>query len=229
MGRTPIEVTDRLTDAYVGQDFYAMLLDDQRSLFSFTANASTDVITATGHDYINTLPVQVSVSGGGTLPAPLVAGTTYYVRDVAANTFKLAATSGGAAINITDAGTGSFVVTDIELSIYTASVAEMARKEISSYGALTNRPLVQFTAPIVSTPSTNPTQAKITQSLTLDNTAGIADLDAINAICVIRDGLATPFNTTGKPAIFNRLLASVVIVAGQIESYTITVTCPITP
>jgi len=227
MGRTPIEVTDRLTDAYVGINFYAMLLDDQRSLFAFTANASTDVITATGHDYINDMPVTVSVSGGGTLPAPLVAGTTYYVRDVATNTFKLSATIGGEAINITDAGTGSFVVTDIALSIYTASVAEMARKEISSYGALTNRPLINFTAPIVLTPSTNPTQASITQALTLDNSAGVSDLPSINCICVIRGGSATPFNTSGKTAIFNRLLSDVVVVAGSIEAYRIPITATI--
>ena len=45
-----------------------------------------------------------------TLPAPLVPGTTYYVRDVSGGTFKLSATPGGAVLDITDAGSGVHTV-----------------------------------------------------------------------------------------------------------------------
>lgn len=45
-----------------------------------------------------------------TLPAPLVAGTTYYARDITGGTFKVSATSGGAVLNITDAGAGVHTV-----------------------------------------------------------------------------------------------------------------------
>jgi hypothetical protein len=72
---------------------------------AFTANAATDVCTATAHNFSNGWALQLTSSG--TLPAPLVAGTTYYVINATANTFKLAATSGGAAINLTTAGTGT--------------------------------------------------------------------------------------------------------------------------
>ncbi len=49
----------------------------------------------------------VTLATEGTAPAPLDAtlGTTYYVRDSDGYTFKLAATLGGAAINITTKGT----------------------------------------------------------------------------------------------------------------------------
>lgn len=71
----------------------------------FVADAATDTLTSHGHNLSDTLPVRLETTG--TLPAGLSTGTTYYVRDAAANTFKLAATAGGAAINITTAGSGT--------------------------------------------------------------------------------------------------------------------------
>lgn len=76
--------------------------------FEFTVNAGTDVITATGHGRSNADIVRVKSSG--TLPAGLAADTDYHVRDVSGATFKLAATAGGAAIDITDTGTGTHVL-----------------------------------------------------------------------------------------------------------------------
>lgn len=71
---------------------------------AFTADAGTDVVTSNGHNLSDTDAIVFTTSD--TLPAGLSLETVYYVRDATANTFKVAATSGGAAINITDAGTG---------------------------------------------------------------------------------------------------------------------------
>lgn len=74
---------------------------------TFTVNASTDIVTcgdvalSCGND------TAVRVKSTGTLPAPLAENTTYYLRDVTSSTFKLAATAGGAAIDLTDTGTGT--------------------------------------------------------------------------------------------------------------------------
>lgn len=46
-------------------------------------------------------------SPANTLPSPLVAGTTYYVLNWTPNQFQVAATAGGAAIDLTDSGSGS--------------------------------------------------------------------------------------------------------------------------
>jgi hypothetical protein len=45
-------------------------------------------------------------NSGGALPAGLERDTDYHVRDSTGTTFKLAATAGGSAIDITAAGTG---------------------------------------------------------------------------------------------------------------------------
>lgn len=70
----------------------------------FTA-AVTDVVTSAGHGLANGDVLILTTSN--TLPAGLSAGTAYYVRDTTTDTFKLAATSGGSAIDITDTGTGT--------------------------------------------------------------------------------------------------------------------------
>ncbi|MBX3267106.1 MAG: hypothetical protein KF831_10400 [Acidobacteria bacterium] len=74
---------------------------------TFTANSATDVITCTAHGYSNG---DMIIHLGGDLPAPIVAGQIYYVRDVTTDTYKIAETSGGAAINLTTNGSGTLTV-----------------------------------------------------------------------------------------------------------------------
>lgn len=73
-------------------------------LYAFTA-ATTDICTCVGHPFANGNAVMVETTA--TLPAPLVANTWYYIRDVTSSTFKLALTSGGAAIDISSIGSGT--------------------------------------------------------------------------------------------------------------------------
>lgn len=80
-----------------------------RQLANFTADAGTDTLTVDGPLHlVDDQIVEVSNSGGG-LPGGLAADTSYYVinPDYDAGTLQLSATSGGAAINITTAGTGT--------------------------------------------------------------------------------------------------------------------------
>lgn len=63
-----------------------------------TAQATGDTITSTAHGYAADQKV---VFLSGYAPAGLSANTTYFVRDVTTDTFKLAATAGGSAIDVT--------------------------------------------------------------------------------------------------------------------------------
>lgn len=63
-----------------------------------TAQATGDTITITAHGYSDGGKI---VFQAGYVPAGLAASTTYFVRDSATDTFKVAATLGGSAINIT--------------------------------------------------------------------------------------------------------------------------------
>jgi hypothetical protein len=74
---------------------------------AFTVAASSDVLTSTAHGFSNgdAIVLRSDLVGG----APLVAGVIGYIRDVTTNTFKVSATEGGAAINITSDGSGTAV------------------------------------------------------------------------------------------------------------------------
>ena len=68
---------------------------------------TTDIITIAGHGLVDGDSIKYTVTVGETPIAGLTSGTTYYVVSATANTFQLAATSGGAPIDITLQGTGT--------------------------------------------------------------------------------------------------------------------------
>lgn len=68
-------------------------------------DATTDVLDSPAHGFTNTQMVVVW-AGAGALPAGVAEGTVYHVRDVTTDSLKLAATAGGAAIDLTTIGTG---------------------------------------------------------------------------------------------------------------------------
>jgi hypothetical protein len=69
-----------------------------------SAEDTTDALELDGHGFETGDPLVFRAETGGALPAPLVAGTTYYAIRVNETTFKVAATSGGSAINLTTDG-----------------------------------------------------------------------------------------------------------------------------
>lgn len=82
---------------------WAWLGNDAGKVFNA---ATSDTFTCVGHSFSDTNKVRVVAIPGTSLPTGISAGTTYFIRDSATDTFKLAATSGGSAIDITAAGSG---------------------------------------------------------------------------------------------------------------------------
>lgn len=74
----------------------------------FTAE-TTDIFTAEAHGYSDTNQVFLLDTTGAVIPTGVTEGTIYFVRDSTTNTFKLAATSGGTAIDITAVGAGFII------------------------------------------------------------------------------------------------------------------------
>lgn len=75
----------------------------------FTANATTNVLTAKGRTFANGDLLRVANSGGA-LPTGLARDTEYYVVEAAGGagaTFKLSLTEGGSAVDVADAGQGT--------------------------------------------------------------------------------------------------------------------------
>ncbi len=79
--------------------------------------ASPCVVTWTAHGYVDGDPITFTTTGA--LPTGLVAGTVYYVRaTVAANTFSVAPTSGGTAINTTGTQSGVHTAKAVPIASY---------------------------------------------------------------------------------------------------------------
>jgi hypothetical protein len=110
---TGVSTTSSTYDTGVGggsenfEDFEEVLPE-----FSVSPDFLLDTFTATAHGLSNGQAVFLR-NEDGVLPAGLFEGFKYFVVGASANTFQLAATSGGAAINFTDNGHGTqYVIPD---------------------------------------------------------------------------------------------------------------------
>ena len=81
----------------------------------FTANSSTNIFTDTAHGHLDTQII--TVSAGSSLPTGLLTSTDYFVRDKGNDTFKLALSSGGTAITISNTGSGTLTWTKTLLKV----------------------------------------------------------------------------------------------------------------
>lgn len=76
--------------------------EDGDSIGSVTVNSSTDIITRNSHGLSDGTAVVFDASSA---PGNITIGTVYYVRDATSNTFKIATSPGGSAVDITSNGT----------------------------------------------------------------------------------------------------------------------------
>lgn len=100
---------DQIKNAYNQERENRFKIDDTKS-FPFTAKAEDDQITAAAHGLTEGTRITVANSGGA-LPTGLAAATNYYVRDVMPDAFKVSATPGGAAVDLTADGSGTQTAT----------------------------------------------------------------------------------------------------------------------
>ncbi len=101
-----IGAEEHSTTEYIGFQNNLMFNVAKNTLFNYTVNVSSNVFTLQGGapGYENDAALIFYHEPGGTIPAPLVDNTTYYVVSSDGITFKVSATVGGAAVNITDDG-----------------------------------------------------------------------------------------------------------------------------
>lgn len=103
-------------DALTSGNFLGMI-PNGGSEKEYIADATADTITSPSHGYADGDKV---VFYRGTVPAGLTEGTVYFVRDSTTNTFKVAATAGGSAIDLTAANTYDSIMSKIVEEVYGA-------------------------------------------------------------------------------------------------------------
>ena len=97
---------------------YATILSGDLTIgLSYTANATTNALTTpSAHGLVTGSRLRL-VGGLGTLPTPLIADTDYYATVSSSTVLTLSATLGGATIDLTDAGSGTLLLTEQPLTI----------------------------------------------------------------------------------------------------------------
>lgn len=72
----------------------------------FTGLASTNILTAPGHSFVNGDRVVVNAAPNTSLPSSLVAGTLYHVVGVGTDVLQVSLTGGGSAVSLGSNGAG---------------------------------------------------------------------------------------------------------------------------
>lgn len=76
--------------------------------FTITADSTNERLTVTGGPNAPVVGTRLQIAAETTMPAPLTAGTTYFVvANPTATTMQISATAGGAVIDLTSNGTGT--------------------------------------------------------------------------------------------------------------------------
>jgi len=107
----------------------------------FTADNTTDTLTDTAHGLANGTQVRLT-SSASDLPAGFDPDTTYFVVNAATDTFQLAATSGGDAIDLTDDGSGTL---EWHVSSLNCRIVASCTIPIAQYGLTITGNVVDWT------------------------------------------------------------------------------------
>jgi hypothetical protein len=176
VGSSMLTITDSTASNIQVNDFitfYGATSLSVASNQSYTVNPTTDVFTVS-----SALPngTTIQVTTTGTVPAGMAVDTTYYVINSSSLTFKLALTAGGAAIDVTDAGTGtqSLVVT----SGMTAAVLNQEYQIVTALTGGTGYIIearAAVTNPVVNVATTNGGATVFATSLDVGNGGGGVD------------------------------------------------------
>lgn len=133
LGKDTADAGQALLQVALDLDFdynFKVLANDDVAPVSFTvtiSNASPGVVTKVDHVLTVNTPVVLSTTGA--LPAGLSIATTYYVKTVLDDdTFTLSATPGGAAIDTSDAGSGTHTCTTVPAGSY-----QLFKAKVMSY------------------------------------------------------------------------------------------------
>lgn len=92
---------------------------------TFTVVASATGARLTANDHRVTKGMQVVFATDGTLPSGLTAATRYFARDVEDNSFRVAATKDGHAIDLASAGSGNHTAFIVGSVTYTFTAGNL--------------------------------------------------------------------------------------------------------
>lgn len=203
---------------------------ENRTFPSTSINTTTDAISV-----VNTYVAgsRVTVTTTGTISTNLTSGNVYYVVSPTGSTLQLSETFGGTAIDFTDAGTGTYSLSEVSHSnpivnglVYPVrTVADAVRMEIDDYQGITVRPTVNNPTPVIAADprpgSSQPDVVQVPLAFVANNTSGTLPVD-FDMVYTVKGGSATPGNTTGTLVSADSMGALDEVPAGQSNNISVT-------
>lgn len=98
-----------------------------------SVDTTTNAIALGDHEFATDDPLVFRAEMGGSMPAPLVAGTRYYAIALTDGTFQVAAAQGGAAIDLTTAGSEVLVSSPLPVEEWIEWGAEVINQALPAH------------------------------------------------------------------------------------------------
>lgn len=95
--------------------------------------ASTDVLTCSAHGFAPNAVLTFRAEEGGSLPAPLVEGTSYYAIPLTDSTFSVSATPSGAPIDLITAGSNVVVSSQLPIDDWIEWASSLIENSIPAH------------------------------------------------------------------------------------------------
>lgn len=203
--RVGAEAVPRGTLAYAIGRMYEEWID---TISNFTADAGTDILTlvtsaGSTPNYSPELNLTLRFTTTGTLPAGLSTGTNYYVIPISASTFKVSASWDGAAVDITDAGTGTHTVTRYSALIFAVTGNGISKSAYIAESILRDEIFVERQLTVTTKTSTTVLRASGLKNSTDDYYVGAIyhNIDTgIRKVIVAYTGATKEFTISGADA-----------------------------
>jgi len=94
---------------------------------------ASNTLTLSGHGLTLNTEVTLRADAGGSLPSPLASGTVYYAIPVTDAVFQLSATEGGAAIDLTTAGSNVMLSRDLPVDDWIAAATALVDESLPAH------------------------------------------------------------------------------------------------
>lgn len=107
---------------------------------ALSVDAAANTIALGDHAFATGDPVHFRAEMGGSMPAPLVAGVTYYAIATTDDTFQVSATVGGPAIDLTSAGSEILVIAPLPIDQAIAYGARVIDQALVAHGVPLTEP-----------------------------------------------------------------------------------------
>ena len=195
--------------------FRIAFLAEVTASFAVAVDPTNDTFTAIGHNLINGCRIKFGNTGGN-LPDPILATSTFYVRDVVGNTFKIAGSPTANPVNITSAGTGNHTVAEQQPD-ESDTLPILVRHEVDYFGSPV-RPEYNPLAAIADFANRNAYLPDITLII-YPNLGTLAFRHSL----MIKNGAAVRFDTTGVADNIHDHLTTQIVLQGSQKDLKISV------